>query len=121
MFIEVRKNSQVFIQHNDIGADYVAQVTSNFRINLRQVAELSTYSIKEQKVRQGLDGYEVNIPVNTRILHLEMSYNHSTTTKPVEGGTQGVMKRYYYKIYFLPPAHDEFARLKKLIDEQTLA
>ena len=101
---------------------YLAPVTSNFRVNINFIAELSTYTIKEVKHKQLLGGENFDVPVGTKVLHLEMSYTHSTHTEAV--GTPNehtVNKRYYYKLVFLPEAEAEFLRLRNILDRQTLS
>ncbi|MBN4055356.1 hypothetical protein JYU12_01280 [bacterium AH-315-K03] len=83
MFIEVKKNPQFFVQHKSMDPQYLAPVTSNFRINTNLIAEISTYSIKEVKSRKTLDGQDFELPINTQVIHLEMSYTHSTHKEAV--------------------------------------
>ena len=122
MFIAIKKNPQVYVQHKDMDNLYLAPVTSNFRINLGFIAEISTYSIKEVKAKKTLDGLDFELPINTRVIHLEMSYTHSTHT--AARGTANehtVNERYFYKLVFLPEAEDEYLRVKNIIDRQTLS
>jgi hypothetical protein len=122
MFLEVRKNPMAYVQHNAMDAQYLAPVTSKFRINLDFVAEASTYSIKELTRRKSLDGTAVALPVNSRVIHLEMSYTHST--HEAGRGTADahtVNERYFYKLIFLPEAEDEFLRLRGILDKLTLS
>lgn len=122
MFIEVRKNPQVYVQHKDMDIQYLAPVTSNFRINLGLIAEISTYTIKEKKAKKTLDGLDFEVPVNTKVIHLEMSYTHSTH-KAAKGTTSEhtVNERYFYKLVFLEEAQDEFLRIRNILDRQTLS
>lgn len=122
MFIEVRKNPQVYVQHKDMDNQYLAPVTSNFRINLGFIAEVSTYSIKDVKNKKTLDGMDFEVPINTRVIHLEMSYTHSTH-KAGKGtaNEHTVNERYFYKLVFLPEAQDEFLRIRNALDRQTLS
>ena len=121
MFLEVRKNPKIYVQHNAMDAQYLAPVTSHFRINLGLIAEVSIYSIKEVKTRKSLDGMDFELPVNTRVIHLEMSYTHSTH-KAAKGtaNEHTVNARYYYKLAFLPEAEDEYLRIRNILDRQTL-
>ena len=122
MFIEVKKNPQVFVQHKDMDPSFLAPLTSNFRINVGLIAEVSTYTIKETKTKKSLDGQDFEVPINTRIIHLEMSYTHSTHKAAV--GTPNehtVNERYSYKLVFLPAADDEFLRIRNILDRQTLS
>lgn len=120
MFIQVKKGPQVFVQHKSMDAQYLAPVTSNFRINLNLIAEVSTYSIKEVKQKKLIDGQDFEVPINTRVIHLEMSYTHSTQ-KIARGTPQEhtVNERYSYKLVFLPEAHDEFLRIRNILDRHT--
>lgn len=121
MFIEVRKNPQIFVQHKDMDNLYLAPVTSNFRVNLGLIAEVSTYSIKEVKTKKLLDGQDFELPMGTQVIHLEMSYTHSTHKVAV--GTDNehtVNQRYFYKLVFLSEAQDEYLRLRNILDRQTL-
>lgn len=122
MFIKVKKNPQVFVQHKDMDKLYLAPVTSNFRINLGLIAEISTYSIKETKTQKALDGQDFEVPVGSQVIHLEMSYTHSTH-KEARGtpNEYTVNERFYYKLVFLPQAHDEFLRIRNVLDRQTLS
>jgi len=122
MFLEVKKNSQIYVQHKAMDPRYLAPVTSNFRININFIAELSTYTIKEVKHKQLLSGQNFDVPVGTKVIHLEMSYTHSTHAEAV--GTPNehtVNERYYYKLVFLPEAEAEFLRLRNILDRQTLS
>ena len=122
MFIEVKKSPQVYVQHKDMDIQYLAPVTSNFRINLGLIAEVSTYTIKENKAKKTLDGLDFEVPMNTKVIHLEMSYTHSTH-KAAKGtaNEHTVNERYFYKLVFLPEAQDEFLRIRNILDRQTLA
>ena len=122
MFLEVKKNPQVYVQHKDMDAQYLAPVTSNFRINIGLIAEISVYSIKEVKIKKKLDGNDLEVPLNTRVIHLEMSYTHSTIKNIAQEGKQlSVNERFFYKLVFLPEAHDEFLRIRNILDRQTLS
>lgn len=122
MFIEVKKGPQIYVQHKAMDNQYLAPVTSNFRINLGLIAEVSTYSIKEVKTKKTLDGQDFDVPVNSRVIHLEMSYTHSTH-KAAKGtaNEHTVNERYFYKLVFLPEAHDEYMRIRNILDRQTLS
>ena len=122
MFLEVKKNPQVYVQHKDMDAQYLAPVTSNFRINIDLIAEVSIYSIKEVKNKKKLDGQNFEIPLNTKVIHLEMSYTHSTINSVIQEGKKlSVNERFFYKLAFLPEAHDEFLRIRNLLDRQTIS
>jgi len=122
MFVQVKKNSQVFVQNKDMANKSLAPVTSTFRINLNLVAEASFYSIKEVKQRQLLDGKGIELPVGTKVVHLIMSYTHSVHS--VEKGTDkehSINDRYFYKLVFMPEAEDEYLRIRNVFDRQTLS
>lgn len=122
MFIEVKKHPKIYVQHKEMGAQYLAPVTSNFRINLNLIAGVSFYSIKEVKQKKTLDGMNFEVPINSQIIHLEMSYTHSS--HEVEKGTNNqhsVNERYFYKLLYLPEADDEYLRMRNILDRQTLS
>lgn len=122
MFLEVKKNPQIVMQHKDMDHQYVMPVTSNVRINMNFIAEISTYTIKEVKHKKLLDGQDFDVPVNTRVIHLEMSYTHSSHKKNLGTANEhSVNARYFYKLAFLPEAHDEYVRIRNIIESQTLA
>ena len=121
MFLQVRKNPRIYLQHIAMDAQYLAPVTSNFRINLDLVAEASIYSIKKVKTRRSLEGMDIELPISTRVIHMEMSYTHST--HEAGRGTKNVHtvnERYYYKLVFLPEADDEYLRIRGILDRLTL-
>lgn len=122
MFIEVKKGPQVYVQHNAMDSQYLAPATSNFRINLNLVAEVSTYTIKEVKNKKTLDGLDFEVPAGARVIHMEMSYTHSTHRAAAGTGNEHtVNERYFYKLVFLPEAHDEYLRIRNILDRQTLS
>ena len=122
MFLEVRKNPKVYAQNKGMDSQYLAKVTSNFRINLGFVAEVSIYRIKEVTNRKSLDGLNLQLPINSHVIHLEMSYTHSThETSGDPRNIHTVNERYYYKLVFLPEADDEFLRIRTILDRQTLS
>jgi hypothetical protein len=122
MFVQVKKNSQVFVQNRDMDNNHLAPVTSHFRINLNLVAEISFYSIKEAKQRKLLDGQNLEVPVGTKVIHLIMNYTHSVHTA-AKGTPQehSINDRYFYKLVFLPEAEEEFLRIRNVFDRQTLS
>jgi hypothetical protein len=121
MFLEIRKHPKIFVQHNAMEARYLAPVTSKFRINLDFIAEVSTYSLKEVTTRKSLDGLDFQLPVNSRVIHFEMSYTHSTREAGRGSNTpHTVNERFYYKLVFLPEAEEEYLRIRTVIDRQTL-
>lgn len=116
MFLEVRKDPLVMIQHIAMDSRHIASVTSNLLINLGQVAEVSMYTIKEDKTKLDLSSREILIPRDSRVIHLVMNYAHSTNQS--SGGHQ-IVERYFYKLVFLPGADAEYARVKNVIQRLT--
>ncbi len=122
MFLDVKKSPRVYVQHKAMDNQYLAPVTSNFRININLIAEISIYSIKEVKQKKTLDGLDFEVPAGTQVIHLEMSYTHSQN-KAAKGtaNEHTVNERYFYKLVFLPEAHDEYLRIRNTLDRQTLS
>lgn len=116
MFLEVKKAPAVYVQNKDMDYNHLAPVTSNFRINLGLVGQLSTYTIKEDQRKYSINKEQIRLPVNTRVIHFEMNYVHSSR----KSDDSRINERFYYKLYFLPEAMDEYVRLKHLLDRQTL-
>lgn len=121
MFLEIKRTPMLYLQHKDMDSQYIAPVTSFLRINMNFVAEVSIYTIKENKARKTLDGREVTVPEGTNVIHMEMSYTHSTHKHRL--GTpqeHSVNERYYYKLIFFPGAESEFIRIKSVFGRLTL-
>ena len=115
MFLNVKKSPMLYLQHKDMDSNYIMPVTSSLRINMQHVAETSIYVIKEEKQRFLLDNSEITVPVGTNVIHLVMSYTHSTH----QTASCTVNQRYFYKLIFLPGADAEFLRLKQTIERLT--
>lgn len=122
MFLQVEKNPLVYMQHNAMEAKRIAPVTSNFRININHVAEVSTYTIKEEKTRHDLNNQAISIPSGTLVIHLEMSYTH--TVRKVHQGTANEheeYERFFYKLVFLPGSEDQYLKMKGVFQHLTQA
>ena len=120
MFLEIKRTPMMFMQHKDMDSNYITPITSTFRINMGLMAELSIYSIKEEQQRKTLDNKDVNIPAGSHVIHIEMSYTHSTHKHHMGTPTEhSVNERYYYKLIFFPGADNEFLRIKSIIERAT--
>ena len=121
MFLEVKRTPMLYLQHKDMDGNFITPITSTLRINLGLVAECSVYSIKEERIRQTLDGNNITVPVGTHVIHFEMSYTHSTHKHQRGLPTEHTInERYYYKLIFFPGADSEFARIKDVLDRNTV-
>ena len=111
----------LYLQHKDMDGNFITPITSSLRINLALVAECSIYSIKEEKRRQTLDGNNISVPVGTQVIHFEMSYTHSTH-KHHKGlaSEHTINERYFYKLIFFRGADAEFAKIKDILDRNTV-
>ena len=69
MFFKIKKNLDIYMEHNGLEKRRLVPVTSNFLLNLDHIAEASFYTIKEKKIRYDLEGHELELPVNTRVIH----------------------------------------------------
>ncbi len=115
MFLKVQKTPMLYLQHKDMDPNFITPVTSMLQINMNHVAEVSMYTIKDPKHRKLLDQQDIEVPVGTNIIHLVMSYTHST----VPSNIGSVNQRYYYKLIFFPGADAEFLRIKQICDKLT--
>lgn len=120
MFIKVRKNCGIYMEHNGLEKRHLVPVTSNFLINLNHVAEVSFYTIKETKVRYDLEHHEFTVPPHTRVIHLQMSYLYSSYKETINGNKGRLVDRCYYKLYFLPEEMGQYDILKEHIESQVM-
>lgn len=120
MFLLVKKNPLIYIQTNAMDSQHVAPVTSNLRINMNLIAELSRYRLKEDKIKLDLSSQQVVLPTDTQVIHLEMSYTQST--QKFYAGTDKehtINERYFYKLIFMPGAEADFAHMRNIIERHT--
>ncbi|MBA4501172.1 hypothetical protein [Marinobacterium marinum] len=118
MFIKIKKNCGIQMEHNGLEKRRLVPVTSNFLLNLDQVAEISFYTIKERKTRFDLEGHEFELPLQTRVIHLQMSYLYATYKETINGNKGRLVERQYYKLYFSPENVDTYEELRNLIAQQ---
>lgn len=120
MFLKIKPAAMLYLQHKDMDSQYITPFTSVLRINMNLVSELSIYTIKEDKQRKTLDGNDITVPTGTQVIHLEMSYTHSTYKHKNNTEKEfSVNERYYYKLVFFPGSEDEFLRIKSTIEALT--
>jgi hypothetical protein len=120
MFIKIKKNCGIYMEHNGLEKQHLVPVTSNFLINLEQVAEVSFYTIKEKKVRYDLEGHEFDIQPHTRVVHLQMSYAYAMLKENIKGNKGRLVERSYYKLYFTPEEAGQYEELRGRIEEHVL-
>ena len=120
MFIKIKKNCGIYMEQNSLEKRHVVSVTSNFLINLEQVAEVSFYSLKEKKVRYDLEGHEFEIPPHTRIIHLQMAYTYAMQKENVTGNKGRMIERCFYKFYFMPEEMGQYEELRAKIEDHVL-
>ncbi len=119
MFINIKKNCGILMEHNGMEKGMVIAVTSNFLLNLNEVAEISFYTIKEDKVRENIEHGPLTIPKNTRVIHMTMSYRYSSYQEDQPGLiNRMVNQRAYYKLFFLPECPGEYEILRTHIERQ---
>ncbi|MDI3325499.1 hypothetical protein QKW35_14040 [Pontibacterium granulatum] len=120
MFIKIRKNCGIYMEHNGLEKRHLVPVTSNFLINLSHVAEVSFYTIKESKTRFDLEHHELTVPVNTRVIHLQMSYLYGSYKETVRETKGRLVERCYYKLYFMPEELGQYSALREQIENLVL-
>ncbi len=120
MFIKIKKNCGIYMQHNGMEKNHMLPVTSNFLINLSHAAEISFYTIKEKKTRYDLENHEITVPPHTRVIHLQMTYRYSSTKESIGGSKGSVVERNYYKFYFMPEEMGQYDELRAHIEEHVL-
>lgn len=120
MFIKIRKNCGIYMEHNGLENRHLVPVTSNFLINLSHVAEVSFYTIKENKTRFDLEHHELTVPVNTRVIHLQMSYLYGSYKETLRETKGRLVDRCYYKLYFMPEEMGQYSALREQIENLVL-
>jgi len=122
MFLKIRKNCGIYMQNNESGKKVIAPVSSHFYINLNLVTEISSYSLKDPKEKQLIDGNTLPLPPGSRVLHFTMSSNFSSSKEKVKGedAKRVLFEKMFCTLYFQPDNLVEFERLKSAIDQSTL-
>jgi hypothetical protein len=120
MFIKIKKNCGIFMEHNGLEKQHLVPVTSNFLLNLNQVAEISFYTIKEKKTRYDLENHEVDLQPYTRVIHLQMSYAYANKKESINGNKGQLVERCYYKLYFVPEEDGQYLDLREKIEQHVL-
>ncbi|RAU17653.1 hypothetical protein DN062_11645 [Nitrincola tibetensis] len=118
MFIKIKKNLGISMQHNGIDKRHIVPVTSNFLINLDQVAEASFYTLKTAKTHVDLEGREIELPMHTAVVHLQMSYLYALYTEDNAGRKGRMAERQFYKLFFRPENLDPYLELRGVIETQ---
>jgi len=118
MFLKIKKNLGIYMEHNGLDKQRLVPVTSNFLLNLEHIAEASFYTIKERKIRFDLEGHEFELPINTHVIHLQMAYLYATRKETIKGSKSRLVERQYYKLYFLPENIEPYEELRGLIEQQ---
>jgi hypothetical protein len=120
MFIKIKKNCGIFMEHNGLEKQHWVPVTSNFLINLDHVAEVSFYTIKEKRTRYDLENHQFAVQPHTRVLPVHMAYTYSTMKENINGNKGNLVERSYYKLYFLPEEMGQYDELRNKIEEHVL-
>lgn len=117
MYLKIKKHQGIFMQHNGIDKRYIVMVTSNFLLNLDQVAEVSFYTLKETKTRQDLEGRHLEFPTHSSVIHLQMSYAYALRNDERDNKFKGqIIERQYYKLFFRPENQDPYLELRQCIE-----
>jgi hypothetical protein len=120
MFIKIKKNCGIYMEHNGLEKRHLVPVTSNFLLNLHHAGEVSFYTIKETKTRYDLEEHEFTLPPFTRVIHLQMTYTYAHMKENIKGNKGQLIERAYYKLYFLPEEMGQYAELREKIEDHVL-
>lgn len=118
MFIKIKKNSGISMQHNGVDKRHIVPVTSNFLLNLDLVGEASFYTLKETKICYDLDQRAVELPMHTAVVHLQMSYLYALSHDEKSKNHNQVAERQYYKLFFRPENLEPYQELRSVIETQ---
>lgn len=116
MFIKIKKNLGIFMEHNGLEKRRLVPVTSNFLLNADHIAEASFYTIKEPKVRYDLEGREFELAINTRVIHVQMTYLYASHNDRAKSQDQ-VVERQYYKLFFSPENVEPYEEIRGILEE----
>lgn len=120
MFIKIKKNCGIYMEHNGMEKNHIMPVTSNFLINLGHAAEISFYTIKETKVRFDLENHQITVPPHTRVIHLQMAYSYASTKEKIGDSKGSIVERNFYKFYFKPEEMGQYEELRTHIEKHVL-
>ncbi|WP_432695812.1 hypothetical protein ACQUQP_14890 [Marinobacterium sp. YM272] len=117
MFFKIKKNLDIYMEHNGLEKRRLVPVTSNFLLNMDHIAEASFYTIKEKKMRYDLEGHEFELPINTRVIHVQMTYLYASHKDRAESQDQ-VVERQYYKLFYFPENVEPYEEFRGTIEQQ---
>jgi len=115
MFLKIKKNRGIQVNHNGMSKSLVVDVGSDFLINLAHIGEVSFYSQSEPRERVNLNNRPFTQPPGTKVVHLQMSHTHASF-KEDDGR---VHQKVYYKLYFSPENVDTYNEIREVFDTRT--
>lgn len=116
MFLKIKKDRGIKMNHNGMDRRLVVDVSSNFLINMSHIGEISFYSQHEPRERVDLAGHTFTQPTGTKVIHLQMAHTYATFTQDLEGGQGRLREKVYYKLYFAPENIDSYEELRNAIE-----
>lgn len=120
MFLKIKKDRGIMMNHNGMDKNLVVDVTSNFLINMGHIGEISFYSQHEPRHRVDLDGRPFTQPTGTLVIHLRMAHTYTTFNENVEGVQGRLREKVYYKLYFAPENIDSYQEIRANIESRTV-
>ncbi|CAI8238089.1 MAG: Uncharacterised protein [Marinobacterium sp. xm-d-530] len=120
MFLKIKKDRGIKMNHNGMDKKLVVDITSNFLINMAHIGEISFYSQHEPRQRVNLAGNSFTQPAGTLVIHLQMAHTYASMTGESREGVNRVREKVYYKLYFAPENIDSYQELRDSIEARVV-
>ena len=120
MFLKIKKDRGIQMNHNGMDKKLVIDVTSNFLINMAHIGEISFYSQHEPRERIDLAGRGFTQPQGTLVIHLQMTHTYASAGPDSVPGVNRVREKVYYKFYFAPENLDSYNEIRDAIEARVV-
>lgn len=119
MLIKIRKSSVIFFKTNDTPKDRLINLTSHLYLNLRQVTQLSHYTLKSDSEKLSIDGKSVRLFAETKVIHFTMSPTFASYPDS-KNNERRLYERRFYTLYFPPESIQEYLALRQVLNGNIL-
>jgi len=120
MFLKIKKDRGIQMNHNGMDKNLVVDITSNFLINMAHIGEISFYSQSEMRQRTDLSGRSFTQAAGTLVIHLQMAHTYASLSDDSREGINRVREKVYYKLYFAPENIDSYQELRDAIEARVV-
>ena len=120
MFLKIKKDRGIKVNHNGMDKNLVVDITSNFLMNMAHIGEISFYTQSEPRERVDLAGHPFTQPAGTLVIHLQMAHTYASLSDDSRAGVNRVREKVYYKLYFAPENIDAYQELRDAIEARVV-